>query len=130
MHGKNIITMLALLIMLLATATATPILNANTSIITTGTAHNLVGKDVCQKGLGKPGGVYVCPEPGWKPNELRQCEWIEPGRAWNDCHDFTLSQGLWRSIGPDYQGYCVIYSGFRCNTQRVLSIWSDGIRHE
>ena len=129
MHGKNIITMLALLIMLLATATATPILNANTSIIT-GTAHKLVGKEVCQKGLGKPGGVYVCPEPGWKSNELRQCEWIEPGRAWNDCHDFTLSQGLWRSIGPDYQGYCVIYSGFRCNTQRVLSIWSDGIRHE
>jgi len=81
----------------------------------------------CAPGVGKPGGVYVCNDPGFSG----KCLWLEPPYAWTHCHDFTPSEGIWRSIGPNYQGYCVIYVGLGCTSGKVLDLWTgDGKKVE
>jgi len=91
MHSNNVVKMLVALLLFVGTAFASAVPDATVT---------LAGD--CNKGVGKPGGVYICTGDMFSG----QCTWHEPS---DECYKFSYRYSKARSIGPNAGGYCIFW---------------------
>ncbi|OAL44817.1 hypothetical protein IQ07DRAFT_521527 [Pyrenochaeta sp. DS3sAY3a] len=72
-----------------------------------------------------PGGVYICPEPEFRPRPgVRLCEWIAPNNG--SCQSWgTDVAARPRSIAPELGTHCYIYNSFDCSGDTVTPFQVD-----
>lgn len=104
--------MINLVLVFLATATASVVPDANITAIdgpyiTASLATNGDRPSGCEPDVGLPGAVYMCTREGF----TGECTWTRPQR----CQYFLENASdAPHSIGPNFGGYCTIHPDRRC----------------
>lgn len=72
-----------------------------------------------------PGGVYICPEPEFRPRpRVKTCEWIDRNNG--SCQSWgTDVAARPRSISPDLGGLCILYNSTDCSGDTVAPFQVD-----
>jgi hypothetical protein len=72
--------------------------------------------DVCDPRVGVPGAVYICPQPDFRRDGSKDCEWHPPDTClqWGDD-----PANRPKSLGPDPGGICAFYQDTACEKEVV-----------
>jgi len=75
--------------------------------------------DLCAAGKGTPGSAWLCPRPDFLPDVGgRSCEHLAP----DNCRSVRPGPS-WKSVGPDFGGYCEVYAWWDCTG--VLTVFNN-----
>ncbi|KAF1964855.1 hypothetical protein BU23DRAFT_415448, partial [Bimuria novae-zelandiae CBS 107.79] len=68
---------------------------------------------------GLPGAVYICTADNFRGD----CAWTTPN---DDCHIAGTGNNSARSIGPDENGFCVLFENASCTGKQVTTLRFPG----